>query len=411
MLHPRLGSRVRARRHLVEAESRVILHAPDGRVLGIGDREWRVIAAMDGTRDLAGIAAKSAVSPAEVEHFVRALDRLGLLEEGTEPNDSPAAENAFPPDRPVRPLPSYRFRCDGSGGCCRMFGTVVFTPLEAARARAARPDVLDGGQHAGRVFMPERGLDETLLAVAMRDGGCAYLESDGRCGIHAAAGADRKPFGCRTFPARFVDVGDEIRVVPRPECACVFDEAGDAPLTEAARGAELPLETHVPRLPERIRLGSREVDGAAFVAWCDARSVADDEDAAAYCERLARELDGAPDPLPGFRRSVRRLERQHADWRSERDLVRRATAWIAEAADALGSGAEGPVRDPRAERLVVRAAFFGATFVDAPTVAEGLRGLALRIRLGRVFPEEARAFPEARHPLALIEGIARGHLG
>jgi lysine-N-methylase len=470
---PRLSPRIRARRHLVGDRSRLVLHRPDGEVLAVGDREWAVLAAMDGTRDLEGIraaaaAAGAAVSHAHLEAFVAQLRALGVVEDGAAEAPTQAPPTALPRDLPVRALPRYRFRCDGSGSCCRLFGTVLFTPLEAARARAAVPEVLDGGHHEGRVFTPERGLDDTLRAVAMRDGACAYLAADGRCRIHAAAGARHKPFGCRTFPARFVDTGREIRVTPRPECACVFDEAGDEPLTTATHGAALPPETFVPRVPDAVRMGPHTVDGPRFVAWCDAVELPPEgTDLAGWLEALADAVErhgsaaaapgdapasdsrrvrgrGAPSsvPTPDGERAASvdpllavadRLAAQHADWRAEHDLVRRATDWVraalrelrderprARAADRPspnGAGAvaagerDGPplAPDEAAERLYVRALFFGAWPSDARSVEDDLRERALHLRIARAFPAAARRDPAGRAPLALVEALARGH--
>src|SRR5690606_34540249 len=160
--------------------------------------------------------------------------------------------------------------------------------------------------------------------------------------------------GCRTFPARYVDVGDAIRVAPRPECACVFASArreDGEPLTTARRGAELPRETFVPALPPRARLGSREVDREELLAVLDdarararlgpravvreglpagladarARVERSDGDLARRAWTLAERIDGTAAQidahLAAAAASAARLARTHVAWRGEGDEV------------------------------------------------------------------------------------------
>lgn len=423
---------MKARRHLIGERVQVVLHVGE-HTLALGEREWAVVEAMDGTRDLEGVraAARAAgvrVGPHHVTAFVERLGALGLLA-GADPDESAAAvaATALPePTRPIRSLPGYGFRCDGTGSCCRIFGSVLFTPLEAARARAAVPEVLDAGHDEARAFTPSAGIGRTMLTGAMRDGACVYLDAAHRCRIHARAGAAHKPFGCRTFPARFVDTGAEIRVTPRPECACVFDGAGEAPLTGARAGAELPPETFVPNVPT-ARMGPHEASGAEVVAFFDALAAPEDADRAAWLDALADEVgerglgargDRAPARAPTAeeaRARLARLDRRApalVAWRSEDDLARRATGWLRAALAALVADPSPPPRHPAAERLYVRAMRFGAwPAEDGAAVEADLRERAARLRIARALAavEDARAEPAARHPIALVEALARGH--
>lgn len=381
----------------------MVLHEGE-RAMQIGEREWSVVQAMDGSRDVEGIALASRVATPHVRAFVEALEGLGLLGEDAEDAPPPA----FAADRPVRALPGYRFTCDGRGACCATFSTVLFTPLEAARARAAAPEVEDGGHDAARVFTPAEGLDRTLQAVAMRDGACVYLGDDG-CRIHAAAGAEAKPFGCRTFPMRFVDTGAEIRVAPRPECACVFAPGAD-PITDATRGGELPRALHVPTLGV-VRMGPDEVAPGEFIAWSDARRPS--ADAAAWCAgtadavaregRAAEDREGDPARLRAIAAGVgaraERLASVLADHRGDDDPLRRRVGWLLDAARRVGQGQPRP----EDEALYLRATLFGGWLGDAPSVEDGLRDLGAHILLARAFP------PGAPHPLAIVESLARAH--
>ena len=425
----------------------MILHDErGGRTLALGEREWGVLSGMDGTRDLVGLCehAGGRVSLAHVEAFAAQLASLGLLDDPLEPEPEPDPSeiDAYPADLPIRALPGYRFRCDGRGACCRLFPTLLFTPLETARARAAAPDVLGGGQHPAGLFMPERGLDDTLSAVAQIDGRCAFLAEDGRCRIHAAAGEEAKPFGCRTFPIRAVDVGEEIRVAPRLECACVFasatDPAGREALTAAARGGELAPETHVPRLADPVRMGPDTVAARDFLAWCDGlRQPTEGEDAAAWCAALAHEVgsnglaarsassqgelrsEELRRELVTLGETVHRFSREHAGWRAPDDLVRRGAAWLGEAlgealarlssADRLGAGPNAS--DPEHERFALRVTLFAGDLARGSSVEGRLRELGALLLAARAFPPEAAvADPAAaRHPLALVCALVRGH--
>lgn len=416
---PRLGSHVQARRHLVGEVAHVILH--DGsRALAIGDREWSVLRQADGTRDLEGIclAARRAGAPARIEHvraFFEELGALGLLEERDLDEEPPA----FAPDLPIAPLPGYRFRCDGSGDCCRQFDTMLFTPTEVVRARAALPELGDE-----RVFLPQHGVDSELAAVTRRDGACLYFDTSLGCRIHPV-----KPTACRVFPMRYVVVGDTIRVAPRPECACVFRSATDPegePLASAARGSELPREVFVPALPERIRMGPDTVGPGALAAVLDAareRVEASHDDLALFAWSLAErvERDGAraaidappldpppslPEHLCAVRESLERIARTHLAWRGEDDRVRLAVEATRRALERL-SCSPLPFSLPEArsredERLYLRALLFTMLGAERDVAAE-LRGRALAIWIARAIDDDVA------HPLATVEALARGH--
>lgn len=390
-MRPRLGSHVRPRLHLLGTRRVVLLDdGRSGAPLGIGAREWRVVRAMDGTRDLDGLALATGVPRAEVEAFARQLDDLGLL--ASAPPEATALASPAR-DLPVVPLPGYRFRCTGIGGCCAMAETVLFTPLEAARARAAAPEVLDAGHDESRAFTPDRGVAAPLLAVAMVDGACAYLARDGACAVYPV-----RPHGCRTFPRWHVDVGDAIRVAPRLACACEL-EPGDAPLVEVTRGAELPAALWVERLPEAVRFGAEVLPAAEAMARIDAWSW--DGDPLARCDARAAAL-GAPSlDRAALRARVDATLAAHA-WRAPGDRLRRALAWLRVAVDRELSAPR-----PDDEVLAARALAFVGGLALGGDVGAALAALRERLDLARRFPDEACAEGFARHPIAVVNAIAR----
>lgn len=400
-----------------------MLHVDGMAPIQLGEREWTVLRQADGTRDLEGIrlAARLAGVRVSIEHLrasFEQLSRLGLFDERASVTEHDAA---FARDVPVTALPGYRFTCDGSGGCCRQFDTILFAPIEVARARAMEPELGEAGTRPERVFAPERGGASELATVARVEGACLYLDAEtGRCRIHAG-----KPAGCRIFPARFVDVGDAIRVVPRTECACVFERAPDGePLTTATRGGELPREAFVPSLPASVAMGPRRVTARELLRFFDeeARSIENETDLAAYVWALAGAVErGVPlgeeravdatslgGCLEAARASAERLFRFHACWRAPRDLVRAGAEWVRAALARLDPAAPPGPREPEDERLYVRASFF-ATVGASSSVERELREHALAMWIARAFPDEARARPEARHPLAIVQALVRGH--
>ena len=117
------------------------------------------------------------------------------------------------------------------------------------------------------------------------------------------------------------------------------------------------------------------------------------------------------------RRAGRRV-REDAEWRSERDLARLASSWIAQAAEGLLSSTPlscpAPTPDVAAsEAFYLRAALHGyKLFGDLPlTVA--LRDRAVRLLVARalpaVFARNGADDSACAHPLALVEAMLRGH--
>lgn len=458
---PRLATHVLPRRHVVDGEERVVLHdLGTGRLVQIGLREWGLLAASDGTRDLEGIVLAAAregahARAAALRVFLAQLHAAGMLEDGVE-EPPPAAVESAPPDpedaaRPLDPLPGFSLTCDGSGSCCRFYGSVIFGPVEAARARALLPMVRDGGARHERVFMPERGSGPTGgAAVTYCEGRCAYLGDDGRCALHAAGGPAAKPVVCQTFPATFIDDGERVRVSVAVECACVLasvDRPGGAPLVPAGARARGDLDGTlvIDRLADHVMITADSVaPRAAFMAWSRAvtqalpaadtaaallslaRAVTSeglDETAAARAiasPAAVRPEDVQPWAEALSQRAARRA-REDATWRSSRDLVLRAAGWLETAAGVLADREIAttllaqPPAAPRSEQFYLSALLHGYRLAGGRPVAVELHDRAVRILVARALGHVMAGIPEeerdsaAAHPLALVEGMLRGH--
>jgi len=451
-LRPRLADHAVIRRHRVGNEDFWVLHDQrSGIAYRLGAREWGLLAQADGSRDLAGIvaAASRAGSFAREETlraFLTALHEAGLLEEGVAPFPDPSPR---PSSHPLDPLPNFSLACDGRGSCCRLYATVIFRPVEEARARALLPHVLDAGEHPERAFTPLHGASPCGASSApLVDGRCAYLDEHGLCRIHAARGPDEKPLGCRTFPAIFVDDGEAVRVAPAVECACVLASAiaprDGAPLVPdgARSSADLDEGILVAALPDEILVTpGQTAPRAALVrlsrviaAWTsslDAPAALVGLAAAIEAEGLdpavAARVFAAPPPLdverlrPFFAelagRAARRV-RIDATFRAEDDLARRALGWIERAARSLADEPRLVPADPRvvrAEAFYVRAgAHAYQLFAGDLPLAHALRDRAARLLVARalghlVTPDEVRREGALEHPLALVEATLRGH--
>jgi lysine-N-methylase len=353
-------------------------------------------------------------------------------------------------ERPIERLAGYGFHCDGHGTCCQLYATVVFSPLEAARARSLKPGVLDAGDRHEHAFMPERGSGPCAgSAVALVDGRCAYLDGT-LCALHSAGGAGAKPLGCNLFPLALVDDGTRVRASVSVECACVLasvGKAGGAPILDVemrVRG-DLDPAVVVDELPAEVALtGEVRAPIAEYLRWSDAalEGLRESFDPALSAWGLAdaievhgldpaRAMAAISDPpaLDEARaarwlaalaeKAARRAKAQNA-WRSPKDLCRRGVSIVAAAAglladpDVLGAVAAGAGAAPVDEDFYLRVALFGHQLVGYP-LAVALRDRGVAIWVARAFPLAAEALypgesePAFEHPLALVEALLRGH--
>ena len=131
----------------------------------------------------------------------------------------------------TRTLEGSRFRCQGSGECCRGY---VFGPISAAEK--SRIEALSPGQALPQ--LGDRQLFEVMDAgsgqpeykLATIDGTCVFLEAGMRCGLHRAFGAAAKPALCQLYPLAVVATIDGLKVYDRGECATFAISARQGPL-------------------------------------------------------------------------------------------------------------------------------------------------------------------------------------
>jgi hypothetical protein len=86
-----------------------------------------------------------------------------------------------------------RFDCTGCSKCCKVRGEVWATDDEA-RAMAKAVGVTDATFRA-RYVMPERTPAGWQLIGKRGDGGCVFLDGEGKCSVYAG-----RPLQCRAFP-------------------------------------------------------------------------------------------------------------------------------------------------------------------------------------------------------------------
>lgn len=487
---PRLAAHVLPRRHVIDGEERVILHDEDrDEVLQIGPREWGVIEAADGTRDVEGIvvAARRAGSFARVAAVRELLETLaarGLLVAGEEAElstrsgggrgdgASASGDGAQAPGvgdgadagasvegrgegvgvaereaspKPLVPAPG-ELHCTGAGTCCRLYGTVMMSPTELRRVQALLPAWRVGAVPPERWGMPVRGSEPTpVLATVARDGACGFLRDDGRCEVHRVGGASAKPWGCRAFPRLYVDDGVAVHVTVKPECPCVLEPGrGEAePMIDPAwtDARSLPPQVVVDALPDAIELGPgrwapREAV-RGWVRWLASRPAPTDAAATAWALADRVRASGLAEPseapweasppdaaevMPWVRALHERAlvrAREHAAWRSEADLVRRASTALALVTrlllepEALGEALAMPPEQPGHEARFWSLGLHAYRWARSGAIESALRDDAVRLWVARSLPlglsEDDEGDPDVRAPLALVEALLRAH--
>lgn len=430
---PRLADHVRARQYLEGDLVRVVLHAhafEDSVVLP--RTTWAVLRWADGTRTLEGIALaaqREGIRPQRdslVALFTE-LGRLNLLAEGPPHygHRVEAAERTTAPDRAIASVPGFRWRCDGRGGCCSMFASVLVTPDECAQIRVAWPDFRSGALSFESMMMPARGSAEHPLAVtSFVDGHCCFREADGRCGIQARAGALAKPRGCRAYPRHYVDDGREVRATVLTECACVLrvppPGADDIVADTARHVADLDPLDAIDVLPDEVPWTSASsLPREAFRDWLDARWAEPwPADLAVWLQQWADAIEPEREDavtsaaLALAQRCEIQGDREGA-WRGTLDPAKRALRWISKGALLLAStsgeaGLEGAALP--AEARYLQAAWWGYVDVGRRPWSRWLRGRALRLRVARsmsLVRDETVAEAMYDEPLAIVDGMLR----
>ncbi len=384
--------RLRPEVALEQEEGRARLHdALTGRRVPAGPLSCALAGLMDGRRSLEELldaATAAAGRPrADAEGALRALLLLGLVEGADEP--TAAALRAPRPSEEVAVLPGARFGCAGSGQCCHVFRPGPLEDDDLAALEAARPaiEALLPGLPAEWVSAVEDGEDEAPRRyLARADGRCLFLLPDGRCGVHAAAGAEAKPGFCRLFPFDVVRTAWGSRLFDVGLCSALPTTTRAGPSHAAHAAALAPLLPRRPRLfhplvlldasapcdygpvralEERL-LERASAPGAAagptllasaalaraFAAALASCPLAPEEPARTAAATLARDRAGETPPLPAFAAEARAR------------ALERVTAALEAAAGAPG------------ERDAPLAAAFGEVLAAARSLAAERAGLA-----------------------------------
>ena len=423
-------------------------HGPNARV--ISTEQWDMLACADGTRTFDGILLAAAgnrvyTRASAFQQLLDDMNEAGLLDEGLESlaMARPAQAPPTPHDRPLLLLPGFSLTCDGIGHCCSVYPTISFTELESARARSLRPQVLQGGSRAWQAFTPFGGVrDNKTLAVTFVEGNCAYLDSAGSCSLHALAGPQAKPGGCRRFPLTAFDDGEHVRVSTRLECACVLasvGKPGGTPLAPEEARVYDDLGFEADPVPDPVRVTYTAVaPRSQIVEWSNAALIAVDRhaDGAASSWSLAASLaaDGpstapnrddfpvappAPEAvvpwLAALALRIHNALESEQHWRATRDRARRGLRLVLGATRRLMEPAALELAlDPSAahadERFYLRAAVFGHHLTTG-TLAVSLQDRAVRTVIARALQPllvKDGALADAAHPLALVDQVIRG---
>jgi hypothetical protein len=169
---------------------------------------------------IAEVTGKGRFDRSAVEREIRQLMLLGLFE-GTCAAIRGRLDKIRGGEKlAARVLDDSRFRCQGSGECCRgyVFGPVSEeekSRIEALNPRQALPQL--GNK---RLFEPMgTASGRRSYKLATTSGVCVFLEAGLRCGLHQAFGADAKPALCQLFPLAAAATIDGLKVYDRGECA------------------------------------------------------------------------------------------------------------------------------------------------------------------------------------------------
>ena len=168
-------------------------------------------------------------------------------------------------------VPLLRASCDGSGACCGLYHHVPATTEDRDGVVSALGDSWNRTVALEDVFHPAfEGLENPLNVVSI-DGSCAFREPDGKCAIHAAAGAGAKPQSCLSYPAHLVACGTEWHASLRPECACITRSAIGGSALDADPEVWVALRKTLHRVwavPRNVNITSeRAIPRDTYVDW------------------------------------------------------------------------------------------------------------------------------------------------
>lgn len=192
-------------------------------------------------------AAVPGLTPATVRDRLRQIGDALLLDDARW-----AAQRALfeadpaPASRAVNLDPTLRHRCVRCGSSC-LNVDIGPVPDESLKVIEAHGLYRGDAESAAELVETRITADGPVRVFDHIDGACVMLDGDA-CALHAAAGAEAKPPGCRQFPYTLTRTPDGLDVGLQAECKSM----GAA----LAAGAEVALADHAAALAELAEVGA-----------------------------------------------------------------------------------------------------------------------------------------------------------
>lgn len=116
-------------------------------------------------------------------------------------------------------LKTQRFACHSCTNCCREL-VVHLTPADVRK--------IDAQNWAGRIdSVAYIRLGRNTVLNHRPNGGCVFLQEDGRCRIHVEHGGAAKPLACQLYPFTLHREGDDLLAAVRFDCPSVAASRGE----------------------------------------------------------------------------------------------------------------------------------------------------------------------------------------
>ncbi len=161
--------------------------------------------------------------------------------------------------------------CHGCAECCRGGMFIPLQPEDRKRIEQQNWTLADGVEPSRMIVT---GISGARLGHR-DDGACVFLNSDGRCKIHAKFGEAAKPLACRLFPLVLHPAGKQLRVGLRFSCPSAAAGKGSSLAeqnSEVLKFARLIVPenfSEIPAPPVVADAGLAWPDFLRFIRWID----------------------------------------------------------------------------------------------------------------------------------------------